>query len=206
MKLREISTMVVLLGLLQLLRWGIKQTIFLFVDRTNFTDHLASMTAMSTLTVLILLISKKRKVKLSVFPEKFTKSYLIGTIIFALILVSTPANYTGDIQVIILLGYSSLVTPIFEELIFRGYVWNRLSVIFNRESTVYLGSSFSFGIWHLGYLDSLTFRVETDLVKALLWKVITGLCYGLVLGLLRLKTRNCYSTMLLHGTMNVFGR
>lgn len=120
--------------------------------------------------------------------------------------MSTPSNFTGGIQAIILLGYSSLVTPIFEELLFRGYVWNRLTVIFKSESSVYLWSSFLFGVWHLGYFDSLAFRVETDLVQALFWKVITGLFYGLVLGLLRWKTKNCYSTMLLHGAMNIFGR
>ncbi|MBO0410862.1 CPBP family intramembrane metalloprotease [Enterococcus hulanensis] len=58
----------------------------------------------------------------------------------------------------------------------------------------------------MGYFDSLAFRVGEGLPEALIWTVIIGLCYGLVLGLLRLRTKNCYSTMLLHGAMNIFGR
>lgn len=206
MKLKEIFKVIGLLGILQLLRLGIKQFLFLFINRTNFSDHLASMAAMSLLIILILEVSKRRKISLSIFPVKFDRSYIVVTIIFVLLLVSTPSNYTEGIQAIILLGYSSLITPIFEELLFRGYVWNRLSVIFKCGPSVYLWSSFLFGIWHLGYFDSLAFRVETDLVQALIWKMITGLCYGLILGLLRWKTRNCFSTMLLHGAMNIFGR
>lgn len=206
MKLKEILKVIGLLGILQLLRLGIKQFLFLFINRTNFSDHLASMAAMSLLIIMILEVSKRRKISLSIFPVKFDRSYIVVTIIFVLLLVSTPSNYTEGIQAIILLGYSSLITPIFEELLFRGYVWNRLSVIFKCGPSVYLWSSFLFGIWHLGYFDSFAFRVETDLVQALIWKMITGLCYGLILGLLRWKTRNCFSTMLLHGVMNIFGR
>ncbi|HCM87475.1 MULTISPECIES: CPBP family intramembrane glutamic endopeptidase [Enterococcus] len=61
-------------------------------------------------------------------------------------------------------------------------------------------------MWYLGHFDSPASRVETDLMQELICKMITGLRYGLVLGLLRWKTKNCYSTMLLHGAMNIFGR
>lgn len=40
----------------------------------------------------------------------------------------------------------------------------------------------------------------------MVWKVITGLCYGMILGAVRLKTKNSYSTMLVHGVLNIFGR
>lgn len=44
------------------------------------------------------------------------------------------------------------------------------------------------------------------LTGILVGKVITGLCFGIVLGAVRFKTRNCYSTILLYGGMNLFGR
>jgi len=105
-----------------------------------------------------------------------------------------------------LLLYGSIVTPIFEELIFRGYIWNKLNDIFEKEWITYIVSAVLFALWHLGYVDSIAFRMETGLANVMLWKAITGLCYGVVLGALRLKTKNCYSTMLLHGVMNIFGR
>ncbi|GGH30939.1 CPBP family glutamic-type intramembrane protease [Paenibacillus segetis] len=41
---------------------------------------------------------------------------------------------------------------------------------------------------------------------AILMKVVTGLIFGIVLGVVRYKTKNCYSTTILHSVMNIFGR
>lgn len=206
MKQKVILKIFGLLALFQIARLVIKQLIFKHIERTNFLDHSASMVAMILMSGMILFISKQREIRLSIFPSNFGKSYVVGTIVFVLLLASAPSNYVGGLQTIMLLIYSSVVTPIYEELIFRGYIWNRLSVIFKHPISVYLWSSILFSIWHLGYVDSLAFRVESSLLQALIWKAITGLGYGLVLGLLRWKSGNCYSTMLLHGVMNIFGR
>ena len=206
MKEKAMLKIIGLLVILQFLRLGLKQLFFLFIKRTNFSDHLASMLSFLLLTALIVVICKRQKIALTIFPPRFSRRYFFATGIVGLLLVTTPAYYSGGIEAILLLIYSSIVTPIFEELIFRRYVWNQLSVIFKRAVPVYLWSSVLFGIWHLGYFDSLVFHVGEGLPEALIWKVITGLCYGLVLGLLRLRTKNFYSTMLLHGAMNIFGR
>jgi len=92
------------------------------------------------------------------------------------------------------------------DLIFHESICNQISVIYKRESAIYLWSSFLFGIWYLGYFDSIALRVDSGLTEALIWKAITGLYYGFVLGLLRWRTKKCYSTMLLHGAMNILGR
>lgn len=206
MKVKTMLKIIGLLVILQFLRLGLKQLFFFFIKRTNFSDHLASMLSFLLLTALIVVICKRRKIALTIFPPRFSRRYFFATGIVGLLLVTTPAYYSGGIEAILLLIYSSIVTPIFEELIFRRYVWNQLSVIFKRAVPVYLWSSVLFGIWHLGYSDSLAFRVGEGLPEALIWTVIIGLCYGLVLGLLRLRTKNCYSTILLHGAMNIFGR
>lgn len=98
------------------------------------------------------------------------------------------------------------MTPIFEEIIFRGYIWNKLNVVFKKESITYIVSTALFALWHIGYIDAISFRVETGLAIAMFWKVITGLCFGIILGAVRYKTKNSYSTILLHGVMNIFGR
>ncbi|MDL2238013.1 CPBP family intramembrane metalloprotease [Christensenellaceae bacterium OttesenSCG-928-K19] len=205
-KMKTIMLLVVLLIVLQAGLFCIKQIIFLFVERTDYVDKIASMIGMGILTTLFLLILKARKIPLSVFPNRFNKFYVIGTIVAFALLIATPSNYIDGFPSIIILIYGSVVTPIFEELIFRGYIWNKLNTIFQKEWATYIVSTVLFAFWHLGYIDSLAFRVETGLAAAMLWKVITGLCFGIVLGILRLKTRNCYSTMLLHSIMNIFGR
>ena len=204
--LKIILITIVLLTIIQLLLLGFKHFTFLFVERTYFSDSIATMFGMIILSGLFILFAKKNKVALSVFPRIFNKYYIIGTLIAFFLLVATPSNYFDGFQAIILLFYGSVITPIFEELIFRGYAWNKLNTVIKKEWGTYLITTILFGLWHLGSYENIAFRVETGLAKIMLMKVIVGLVYGIVLGALRLKTKNCYSTILLHGVMNIFGR
>lgn len=204
-KIKTILFIISFMIILQLLLFGVKRFAFIFIERTDYTDHIATMIGMATLSIVFVRLAKMKRVSLSVFPERFNKFYIAGTCIAAALFVSTPSNYLGGFQAITLLIYSSIVTPIFEELIFRGYIWNRLNTIIEKEWITYIVSTVLFALWHLGYIDSLAFRTDTGLANVMLWKVFTGLCYGVVLGALRLKTKNCYGAMLLHGVMNIFG-
>ena len=205
-KIKTIGFMILVLLLLSLSLFVIKRIIFFFVARTDFSDYMASMVSMIILTSIILRLSRKAEINLSIFPDKFTVSYISVSIISVVLFIASPSNYKGGIEPILLLVYSSIVTPIFEELIFRGYIWNELNQIFTSEWKTYIITTILFALWHLGYISSIAFRVEDDLLNVMIWKVITGLCFGIVLGAVRLKTKNCYSTMLLHGVMNLFGR
>ena len=198
--------MILVLLLLSLSLFVIKRIIFFFVARTDFSDYMASMVSMIILTSIILRLSRKAEINLSIFPDKFTVSYISVSIISVVLFIASPSNYKGGIEPILLLVYSSIVTPIFEELIFRGYIWNELNQIFTSEWKTYIVTTIFFALWHLGYISSIAFRVEYDLLNVMIWKIVTGLCFGIVLGAVRLKTKNCYSTMILHGVMNLFGR
>lgn len=201
-----IIRIIVLLTFLQLLLFGIKKCLFIFFERTDYFDSVASMLAMIVITVLFIMFTRKQNISLSIFPNKFGIAYIIVTIAAIGIFIATPSNFTGGFQAIILLVYGSIVTPIYEELIFRGYVWNKLNRIFLKEWKTYGVSTVLFALWHIGYISSIAFRVENGLANAMLWKVITGLCFGIILGAVRLKTKNSYSTILLHGVLNIFGR
>ena len=79
------------------------------------------------------------------------------------------------------------------------------------ESTIYIINTLLFTIWHLGYIDSIWLKItllaaSTGVPFAMFMKVITGLCFGIVIGFVRYKLKNCYSTMLVHSFMNIFGR
>lgn len=201
-----IRRIIVLLFFLQLLLFGIKQCLFIFFKRTDYLDSMTSMFAMIVIIILFIIFTRKQNVSLSIFPDKFGIFYMLVTIVTAVLFMATPSNFTGGFQALILLVYSSIVTPIFEELIFRGYVWNRLNTIFSKEWKTFIVSTVLFSLWHIGYISSIAFRVEDGLANAMVWKVITGLCFGIILGAVRLKTKNSYSTILLHGVLNIFGR
>lgn len=86
-------------------------------------------------------------------------------------------------------------------------MWNKLEEKFDKKLTVYIITTLLFALWHIGYIDSIAFRVDINsLPFIMLMKVITGLFFGIVLGAVRYKTQNCYSTIILHGVMNMFGR
>lgn len=205
-KLKAIGLLTALLIVLSYSLDAIKKAIFLLVPRTDFSDYMASMVAMIVLTAIIIIACKKLHVDLFIFPSKFTVLYVCISIVALCLLIGTPSNYTGSFRPIFLLFYSSIVTPVFEELIFRGFAWTKLNQIFSREWKTYIVSTILFALWHFGYISSIAFRIQDNLLDAMLWKVITGLCFGVVLGAVRLKTKNCYSTMLLHGILNIFGR
>jgi len=200
------ARIIALLAVIRLLLFGLEHFIFFFVERTIFSDSMATMCGMIILSGVFIVFAKKQNVSLSVFPRIFNKYYIIGTLIAVLLLVATPSNYVGGLQAIILLFYGSVITPLYEELIFRGYVWNKLNTVIKKEWGTFLITTILFGIWHLGSFESIAFRVDTGLAKIMLMKVVVGLGYGVVLGALRLKTKNCYSTILLHGVMNIFGK
>lgn len=133
-KAKTIGFVVFILFLLSLSLFILKQVIFFFVQRTNFSDRMASMAAMTLLTGILLGLSRKRKAKLSVFPNRFTVPYVCASVLFGVLLIANPPNFHGGIKPVLLLAYSSIVIPVFEELIFRGYIWNKLNDIFTRES------------------------------------------------------------------------
>lgn len=84
----------------------------------------------------------------------------------------------------ILFENNALVTVIFEEVIFRGFVYENTC---KNEKYKYIVSSILFGIWHLGYIDTVLYRTSifnpnADILKIMFWKVITGMILGFKFG------------------------
>ncbi len=202
----QIIKIVFSLFMLQLCLYALKSSFLMFVERTNFSDNMASMISMILLICIVITIARIFDLKMSVFPRKFSSKYIACSAIFLIVLILNPSNFFGNINAILLLIYSSIVTPMYEELVFRGIVWNQLAKLWAIEIIVYVINALLFGFWHLGYIGTVAFRISDGLMTIMIWKVITGLLFGLVLGFVRLKTKNCYSTMLIHGLLNIFGR
>lgn len=156
---------------------------------------------MMAFTVFVVIYVKLRNVPLSVFPKQFTKRYWILTMIVVLLFVTAPDNYIKGFPAVLVLVYGSIVTPIYEELLFRGYFWNRMSTVIKNDYDILIINALLFSLWHLGYvlpnlLSGNMFAVTT--------KLLIGFSYGLLLGFVRVKTKNCYSAIVLHGILNIF--
>lgn len=186
---------------LQVVREAIATVISEFSPNSMFSERMITMCIMVMLTSAIVFYARFRKISLSILPKKIGKGYIIYTCIIAVLLFSSPSIYTQGYQAIWLLVYGSVVTPVYEELIFRGYIWNRLNQAMPKETSVYAWSVVLFILWHLGYMIP---QIMNGNWNAVLWKLAAGAGYGAVLGLVRLNTKNCYSTILLHGALNNF--
>lgn len=195
--LEAISLMVVLQFVRELSEWLLNP----LFPGTVFQERMITMMIVVVLSGVVVLYARFRKTALSLFPEYFGKQYILASCVCAVLLVSTPANFTGGYQAIALLLYGSIVTPVFEELIFRGYLWNRLDAVLSKEVFVFIWSVVLFTVWHIGYMIP---QIVSGNITAVVWKLAAGLGYGTVLGIVRLKTKNCYATMLLHGVLNIF--
>lgn len=194
--LAEAAAVIIVLQLLLMFFESVAKN---FVVNTPFAARMTTMTVMIVLSGVVLLYAKLQKVPLSVFPEHFGKFYIIVTVAAAVFLICVPSNFSGDVKEIFLLLYGSIVTPIFEELVFRGYLWNMLNSVFDKEKYTYFCSVILFTVWHLGYVLP---QLAAGNWFAVLSKLAAGMVYGAVLGFVRLKCKNCYITMLLHGVLN----
>ena len=210
MKVKKIVFIILTLILLQLGRIIFKNLIFTFIDRTLLSDLIVSMIYMTLIICITLIIMKKKKIDINIFPEKWNIKYKIFTILVFLFLIITPIitmNY--QLYNILSLIYNAFITVIFEELIFRGGIFKEISSMKN-DLMAYIISTILFGIWHLGYIDTIIWRTslffpDSNIVNIMFWKVITGMIIGIVLGFFRYRNKNVYSSMLVHTFINTFG-
>ena len=203
------------LFIIQMLRAIIKKIAFVFVGKSFLLNDLITILIMTIFIILMLSISKKKNINLCIKPELKSKAskirYFIITVIVILLIVLNPGLYGGSLELITSIVLSVIVTPIFEELLFRGYIWEELKKCYKSEMVVYIINTVLFSLWHIGYVDSLILKVGNinniyDIIYIIFMKVLVGLGFGVVIGIIRYKTKNCYATILAHSIMNTFGR
>lgn len=208
MKLKKILFIIIFLLLLQVGRIVFKNLIFNFIDRNLLADVIASMIYM--IIIICIVIIRKKKINLNIFPEKFNIKYKVFTILVSLFfIVTTIITMNYNLYNILALIYNAIITVVFEELIFRGFVFKEITSMKN-NLTAYIVSTILFGIWHLGYIDTIIWRTslfspDANIANIMLWKVIIGIIIGVVVGFFRYKNKNVYSSILVHTFINTFG-
>jgi len=171
------------------------------IPNTRFATKMLTMAFMIPLTIAVVIYAKCRKLALSVFPNNFSKPYVIATGIAALLYITTPSNFTEGFVSVLTIVYGSMVTPAYEERLFRGYIWNQFRTVMHNETAIYVWNIALFAIWHIGYMVP---NMLSGNWFAVMIKVAAGAVYGAILGFIRIKTKNCWSTILAHGVLNLF--
>lgn len=195
--LREIFyVMIILQGLLLVFKYTLSK----IISNDGFNEKIISMVIMLLLTIVVCMYANFRKIEFSIFPLNFSKKYIVASVLALIFLIATPSNYIEGGRGFLLLIYGSIITPIYEELLFRGFIWNRLKLEWDDERKIIYLNALLFSFWHLGYI--------IPAIIAGKWMAFTklgiGLLYGLILCYIRKNTKCCYSTILVHGIMNAF--
>ena len=197
---------IVLLIFLQCILIGLEQIMYILGITKLLLHQVVIMAVMTVVSVSMMRWAKKKKVRLDVFPPVFNKSYIVATSLTCIVFILTPSNYSGGIEPLILLVYGSIVTPVFEEILFRGYIWRQIQEHFKSEKVALSISTLLFILWHIGYAISIYNRWGGNLWWGILMKISVATIYGGILGGLRYKLKNCYACILVHGIMNAMGR
>ena len=139
--------------------------------------------------------------------QKNRKFYIIGLIINVLMII---ISYFFDPRFFTMTIRFCIVAPVFEEIIFRGYVWKRLEEKQFKSITIIIVTGILFGLYHLaGYYEirysTSFFNDAPPLYKILMDKVFFNSIYGMALGFARYKSNNLYLTIIIHSILNLAG-
>lgn len=212
---KNILWIILALIIIQLIRAGIMMGLWLWIKPG---DNLLLFQILNGLSVglvgiVLLLYFKPTLKELSLNVEDIkTRSKHIYLILGAILLFLIFSPFflfsveTGVMGVIF-----GLVVPAFEELLFRGYLWNNVQ---NKLDNCQIQRSgiltlviitALFSIWHIGYTDVfLIHPLHADLKIMIISKLMIGLVLGGIVGLIRLKTGKVYGSFLFHAFWNVF--
>ena len=154
---------------------------------------------------------RRAGIRPAVLPPSRKPGYTAAAALTALFWGITPF-ITRDFSAenLVFLAESALLLPVFEELLFRGFLWDRLERAFGGGSAALWLSAALFGLWHVGYADTILCRMawtgrEGNLIAILCGKVLTGFLLGLCFGWLRRKFRNGFPGLLAHIVLNTMG-
>jgi len=130
--------------------------------------------------------------------------YVMGVPVLTILILSQSV-FEGEFDILIGLLVYAIISPIFEELVFRGYIWSKISEsegMINPDGLTFLTVTLLFSVWQLGYADVLIRYSNLGLIMVL--KMMGGLVLGLFVGYLRLKTGKTYASIIFHGLWSLF--
>lgn len=172
------------------------------------TYQLANGIEMLVVGVLLLVVFRPSPATLGfslVGASARAKTLSILGVAVLLLLVATSWSF-GPVPFVLNVVFG-LITPAFEESLFRGWVYSRLRRVVPAAGRwpVILAGGVLFALWHIGYAPGLAAHpMQPDLLPLVGFKVAYGFVLGIGLGWLRERTGSAYAGAVLHGLANVF--
>lgn len=143
--------------------------------------------------------------------SRLARGLSTGSCGLALLLILTSVSFSPAILLENI--KNALVLPLFEELLFRGWIWNRLENAFKGKyagAITWLVNAVLFALWHLGYFDVYLLKAfpasrGMDPIFFMAMKLAVTFVIGLMVGFLRWRSRRAYGSLALHALINLFG-
>ena len=121
---------------------------------------------------------------------------VVASFVAAVLLTHAEYRESGTVYGFGGAAFNVLFSPIYEELIFRGWILRRLARRQSAAIAIAI-SALLFGLLHL----RLIYFLETDaLIRTMAWN---GLVYGPALGYLSLRLRTLWPGVILHYAINL---
>ena len=205
-----IKIIFLLMGL-QIIRIILKQIAFLFFHHNKFNDVLISIIIIFILTLFIIYKSKQGRIILDIFSYMRSKEskiyyFMVTGAILLLIFTSPFFIRNPSIETLLYLLYITIMIPIYEEIIFRSYIWNILKKENINEIKIYILTTLLFSFYHIGYIDTvIAITGFNNMALITFIKCSLMLSYGIFIGFFKYKIKNSYSCMLVHSFINIFG-
>jgi CAAX amino terminal protease family. len=191
-------------------------TLNTFIQNPSIPKYrlISSVAQIITLTLFFVFVKSSAE-ELGIYWSDIKKStrhlYLFGEL-FVLLLVISSFFIMRDIRYFALVTniHFGITTPILEELIFRGYSWNKFREQgYSNLKTLVITSLF-FGLFHLGYYYQISYATKfhpdaPSMVKIMFAKIIFATILGLFMGLIRWKSKKVYGSVIVHSILNIIG-
>lgn len=137
---------------------------------------------------------------------KVRNLYIVGVSIILLMVISS-FFFMDNLSSSMNLRFG-LVSPVFEEILFRGYLWHRLNKNKVGDISIIFITSLLFGLFHLfGYYEysyETGFTTEApEMINVVMQKVLLNIAFGLLLGFVRYKSKKLYPSFLIHAFNNI---
>ena len=110
---------------------------------------------------------------------------------------------------LIVLFLALIIQPIFEEVIFREYIWNYIGSFEKDENKVLIIVSILSALFKLGYWDIVSQNLSVVgssffTIDIIMPKVFLGLIIAFILGIIKIKYKDTYLCIFAHSLINIF--
>jgi len=185
--------------------------------RLSLSNFMITTVISFILTIIFLLLVLKNNKKFNIphlkivnmFDQKVNSirkllGIIIGTIVC--LLPYFKGGYTlYNIEKIILF---IIIIPVFEELVFREYMWNYLYNFSKNIPKIFISITLLYAIFQFGYVDIIIKYMKliystSYLIDIVNLVVIRGIIIGAILNFIKVKLKDIYICILVHILINI---